>query len=122
MERKSNDFYTALVELKELLVEENEILKRLDMKALQELLPRKISLLNIIDQTHSVVDENGLRKEKFKKVIEDIRTQNERNRFFVEEALKVYTGLLSVILPSNYTPEGLKKPCLMPGIKLNQEA
>jgi flagellar biosynthesis/type III secretory pathway chaperone len=121
------EIFSLLEELKLTLDEEKRLLKKMDRTGLMALLPRKLFLINQLEQASrdsklntSLVNENA----ELKKTLSEIKNLNDTNRLFVEESLSLWNDFLSVLLPKQYRQDGSTDTVPVPyrGVTLRMEA
>ncbi len=106
------DFIIDLLKkLKELISEERKLMISSDYKGLMNLLSHKLAILEQIesishkeDILRSVVSDENVRR-----ILEEIRRENELTRLFAEEMLDIYDDISSVLVPALYNSCGSRR-------------
>lgn len=127
MKRSLEEIFSLLEDLRSALLLETQLLKRMDRNGLMELLPRKLFLVEQVGKLkHEDFELINLSDKvaEFRKIVSEIRITNETNRIFAEEALCLWSELLSILLPKQYSHDGKTRTDPVPfrGVALKTEA
>ncbi len=131
-EKRSNavreEFFSFFEDLQKVLEEETRALTAIDREAMMRLLPRKLFLLERLEHLSRHEEVGEVMRSPEGQVLRNrlltIKSRNERNRIFVEEALAVWNDFLSLLMPKQYRADGRAATMMVPhqGLTLRMEA